>query len=38
MTSWRSRIGDYRILYRIEDDRLIVLGDQDRDTGAHVYR
>ena len=22
---WRVRIGDYRILYRIEDDRLVVL-------------
>jgi len=22
---WRSRVGDYRILYRIEDDRLVVL-------------
>ena len=22
---WRSRIGDYRLLYRIEDDRLVVL-------------
>jgi mRNA interferase RelE/StbE len=22
---WRLRIGDYRILYRIEDDRLVVL-------------
>jgi mRNA interferase RelE/StbE len=22
---WRARAGDYRILYRIEDDRLVVL-------------
>lgn len=22
---WRVRVGDYRILYRIEDDRLMVL-------------
>jgi mRNA interferase RelE/StbE len=22
---WRSRVGDYRILFRIEDDRLVVL-------------
>ena len=22
---WRARVGDYRILYRIEDDRLVVL-------------
>lgn len=22
---WRVRVGDYRILYRIEDDRLVVL-------------
>jgi mRNA interferase RelE/StbE len=22
---WRVRMGDYRILYRIEDDRLVVL-------------
>ena len=22
---WRSRIGDYRLLYQIEDDRLVVL-------------
>lgn len=22
---WRIRVGDYRILYRIEDDRLIVI-------------
>ena len=22
---WRARVGDYRILYRIEDDRLLVL-------------
>lgn len=22
---WRARVGDYRILYRVEDDRLVVL-------------
>ena len=22
---WRARVGDHRILYRIEDDRLVVL-------------
>jgi mRNA interferase RelE/StbE len=22
---WRARVGDYRILYRIEDNRLVVL-------------
>ncbi len=22
---WRIRVGDYRVLYRIEDDRLLVL-------------
>ncbi|MGH2429909.1 MAG: type II toxin-antitoxin system RelE family toxin [Candidatus Limnocylindria bacterium] len=22
---WRARVGDYRLLYRIEDDRLLVL-------------
>jgi mRNA interferase RelE/StbE len=22
---WRARVGDYRVLYRIEDDRLLVL-------------
>ena len=22
---WRARVGDYRILFRIEDDRLVVL-------------
>ena len=22
---WRTRVGDYRILYRFEDDRLVVL-------------
>lgn len=23
--TWRLRVGDYRVLYRIEDDRLLVL-------------
>jgi mRNA interferase RelE/StbE len=22
---WRARVGDYRVLYRVEDDRLVVL-------------
>ena len=22
---WRARVGDYRILYRVEDERLVVL-------------
>ena len=22
---WRARVGDYRILYRVEDERLIIL-------------
>lgn len=22
---WRARVGDYRILYRVEDDRLVIL-------------
>lgn len=22
---WRARVGDYRLLYRVEDDRLVVL-------------
>jgi mRNA interferase RelE/StbE len=22
---WRLRVGDYRVLYRIEDDRLVIL-------------
>lgn len=22
---WRARVGDYRVLYRIKDDRLVVL-------------
>ena len=34
---WRARVGDYRILYRIEDDELIVLVIKVGHRGA-VYR
>ena len=23
--TWRARVGDYRILYRVQDDRLLIL-------------